>query len=121
MSSKRTFLDSIFLLYTIGRCFGLSCYSISKGRIKYKVSIETKDFIKFVAFVTIFLMLAYLNLQLELNTDVNNTIIFNQAQQILLTFSLVFLIIGLFAILLLRQMYWNMANSLNEIDNEVCF
>lgn len=78
------------------------------------------DCIHFVSFSGVIVTLIYFNLQLELNADANNTRIFNQAQQILIILSLLFLLGGLFQILLMRQTFWDVANTLNEIDNQVC-
>lgn len=119
-SSKRSFLDTIHFLYIFGKCFGLSCYSIAKGRTKYKVSFGMSDLFHFAAFSGTFLTLIYYNLQLELNNDANNTFIFNQAQQLLITLSLIFLLSGIIRLLLARQSLWNIANTINEIDNRVC-
>lgn len=110
----------MYTLYIFGKIFGFSCYSISKGRIEYKVSFGMSDFLQFFAFSGLFVILIYFNLQLELNDDANNTHIFNQAQQILITASLLFLVGGLFQVLLMRQRFWNIANMLNAIDNQVC-
>lgn len=121
MNSKRSFFDTINFLYIFGKCFGISCYSISKGRMKYKVSFGMCDFIHFVSFSGLIVTLIYYNLQLELNNaDANNTRIFNQAQQILIICSLLFLLGGLFQILLMRQTFWDIANTFNEIDHQVC-
>lgn len=119
MRSKRTFLDTIHLLYFIGKFFGLSSYSISKNATKYKVSFGMSNLFLFVTFFAFHTILIYLNLQLELNSDENNTRIFNQAQQILITLSLAFLVGGVLEVLLTRQRFWNIANTLSEIDNQV--
>lgn len=79
------------------------------------------DFFQFVAFCVIFSTLIYYNLRLELNNVSNLTSIFNQAQQFLIICSLVFLLGGIAQILVMRERFWEIANALNGIDNQVCF
>lgn len=121
MSSKRNFLDTINLLYILGKLFGLSCYSLSKGRIKCKVSFEICDFLQLVAFLAAYSTLIYYNYQNELNitNDAKNTIIFNSAQQILILVSLAFLVAGIIKTVLARHKFWEIANTLSDIDQQV--
>lgn len=77
------------------------------------------NFLQFVAYVGLLLILLYLNLQLELNNDENNTRIFNEAQKILIILTLGFLIVGIVVVLFMRKWLWNIVNRLNEIDNQV--
>lgn len=116
---RKSFLGTIYFLYIVGKCFGISCYTISKGRTKYKVSFAMSDFLLFVAFVGALSTLIYYNLQLELNNDANNTRIFNQAQQIMIVCSLFCIMAGLVQVLLMRHRFWGIANALNGIDNQV--
>lgn len=118
MKSTRNIMDTIYLLYVVGKFVGSSCYSVSKNQ-KYKVSFESYNFLQFVSFLGLFLTLSYLNLYCELNNDVNNTRIFNQAQQIQMTLSLLCVIAGSFEILLMRQKFWNIAWAIYEIDIQV--
>lgn len=108
-------------LYNFGKFVGLSCYSLSKRKTKYKVSFEISNFMQFIAFITLYVVLIYYNLQNELNitNDAKNTIIFNSAQKILIVTSLAFLVGGTFKVVLLRHRFWKIANTLNEIDNQV--
>lgn len=119
MNPKRTFLDTIYLLFILGKIFGLSCYDISKERAKYKVSFYVSHFVQFLAHVAVFVALIYLNIQTDLNNDVNSTRIFNQAQQIQMILSLLSVVAGYSEVLLNRQRFWDMVNSCQEVDNQV--
>lgn len=119
MSSEKTFLDTIFFLYFLGKFVGLSCYSITKSPTKYKLSFGVGDFLQFIFFVGIFSAITYLNLQLELNSDENNTRIFNQAQQIQMVLSLLCVIAALFQVLFMRQKFWDIVHAFHDIDNQV--
>lgn len=120
MRSERTFLDTIYFSYIFGKFFGLSCYSVSRRKTKYEVSFKISDFLHLIAYVGIFSILIYFNLQFELNDDENNTPIFNHAQRILLVLSLIYLIGGIFEDLFTRQNFWNVANTIDEVDKQVC-
>lgn len=121
VSSERNFLDIMNFLYIFGKFFGLSCYSLSKGRIKYKVSFEITDFLQLIAFVAVYLTLIYYNLRdnLSLTNDPKNAIIFESIQQMLVMVSLLFLLGGIIQIVAMRQRFWEIANTLNGIDKEV--
>lgn len=119
MNSRKSFFDTIRLLYIIGKFFGLSCYDISKERWKYKTSFRMSHFLHLVAYVGLLLTLLTLNQQLQLNNDENNTRIFNQTQKVLIVMSLVFLSAGSLLVLLMRRNFWNIVNRLSVIDNQV--
>jgi len=110
-------------LYVLGKFVGLSCYRLTKGQTKYKVSFEMGNFLQFIAFIAFYSALIYYNVKNELNitNDAKNTIIFNSAQQILIVIALVFLVGGTLKGVLMRHRFWKIANMLNEIDNQVHF
>lgn len=121
MSSNRNFLDTMHFLYNVGKCYGLSCYSISKGRIKYRVSFEITDFLQLASFIAVYLTLIYYNCvnEWDITNDAKNSVIFNRGQQILIIISLALLVAGTFQIVLMRQQFWDIANLLHGIDNQV--
>lgn len=121
MSSKRTFLDTIHFLYFVGKFFGVSCYSLSRGRSKYKVSFELTDFLQLALFIGVYSILIYVNSvnEWKITNDAKNTVIFNSGQQILNITALVLIAAGTLQIVFMRKTFWDIANSINEIDNQV--
>lgn len=119
MTPKRSFSDTIYLLFIFGKVFGLSCYGVTKGSVKFKVSFNVSHFVQFLAFLGIILTLLYLNLQVGFNTDENNTQIFNKTQKIQMVASLFCVLGGYFQVLLMRQHFWDLVNTIQAIDRQV--
>lgn len=122
MKAKRNFFDTIDFLYNLGKCFGLSCYSLMKNQQdKYEVSFEIFNFLQLFAFVALYVTMIYRNIinELKLTNGENNTVIFNTGQRILVLVSLWAVFATIVQILLMRQTFWEIVNSLHAIDNQV--
>lgn len=107
--------------YSFGKLFGLSCYSLSQQQLKYKVSFGVTDFFQLIAFNAMYITLIYWNWINEWNitNDEKDMVIFNSGQKVLILVSLLVLVPGTFQILLMRQHFCDIVNSLNGIDNQV--
>lgn len=107
--------------YSFGKVFGLSCYTISKEQMEYKVSFGVTDFLQLIAFNAMYVSLIYWNWMNEWNitNDEKDMVIFNSGQKVLIIVSLLVVVAGTFQILLMRQHFCDIANSLNGIDNQV--
>lgn len=121
MDSKRNVLDTAYFFYIFGKVLGISCYSLSKQQRKYQVSFEIKDFFQLISVAAIYVTLIYWNtvFQWKITNDEKNTVIFNSGQQILIVFSLIIVVIVTLQMVWMRKAFWDIANSLNEIDIQV--
>ncbi|KAJ6635316.1 hypothetical protein Bhyg_13901 [Pseudolycoriella hygida] len=83
-----------------------------------KVSFEISNSLQLIAFVAVYFTLLHYNCvnEWKMTNDARNTVIFNTGQQILAIVSLMFLVGATFQTLLMRKQFWNISNSLIDID-----
>lgn len=82
---------------------------------------KISDFVQFMTFVILYLVLIYYNFteELSITKDPKSAIIFNNAHKMLIMVSLVFLLGGIIKIMIMRQKFWKIVNTLGGIDNQV--